>query len=105
MKKYFRGRSGFSGNEGTPPLPGSSAEATSSTIFPEPGIPPRAGVPRRTPASPRDQASTQERALGLADSEEQPKLREELAGVRTGYRERSGPHPPRGGEANDREAA
>ena len=57
MKKYFRGRSGFSGNKGTPPLSGSSAEARSSTIFPEPGIPPHAGVPRRTPAALRDQTT------------------------------------------------
>jgi hypothetical protein len=62
-KERYRGRSGFSGKKGTPPLPGSSAEARSSTIFSEPGVPPHAGVPRRTPAPPRDQgASTQERA-------------------------------------------
>src|ERR1035441_4095544 len=47
-----------------PPLPGSSAEARSSTIFSEPGVSPHAGVPRRTPAPPPGPrgASTQERA-------------------------------------------
>ena len=69
-KERYRGRSGFSGKKGTPPLPGSSAEARSSTIFSEPGVPPHAGVPRRTPAPPPGPrgASTQERAQSAISS-------------------------------------
>src|ERR1035437_7246980 len=56
-KENYRGRFGLSGKKGALSGTRSSAEARSSTIFSEPGVPPHAGVQRRTAAALRDQTT------------------------------------------------